>query len=84
MATAAIQISEELKELARQRALAAGYANVDEYVRALIVADTTPPISAELEAHLLRALESPAREITPADWDRKRNALSALAKKASQ
>ena len=33
------------------------------------------PVSEELEAELLRALRTPARETTPADWDAKRRRL---------
>jgi len=33
------------------------------------------PVSEELEAELLRALRTPAREMTPSDWDEKRRRL---------
>jgi hypothetical protein len=33
------------------------------------------PVSEELEAELLCGLRSPAREMTPSDWDEKRRRL---------
>ena len=75
MSTATIQLPTEIERLAVARAAAAGHANVSEYVRALILADAAEPISSALESHLLAALETPARTMTPADWNEKRRAL---------
>lgn len=75
MPSATIQISDALTELALARAAASGHASLDEYVQALILADVELPITPELEAHLLSALETPAREITAIEWERKRREL---------
>ena len=45
-------------------------------MQSLILADAAEPIDSALEAHLLRALEEPAVEMTAADWDAKRQRLS--------
>lgn len=37
----------------------------------------TQPISSELEAHLLAALETASREMTATDWEEKRRLLAA-------
>ena len=41
----------------------------------LLAADLEVPVSDEIEAELLTALKTPAREMKPADWDRKRREL---------
>jgi len=71
-----IQIAPEVRRLADARA-AAGYPTVAEYVRALILADAGEPITPELESHLLSALKTPAKSVTPAYWDEKRAKLAA-------
>ena len=70
-----IEISDELREKVHQRAVELGYSKVEEYVEWLIRGDTEVPVSQELEAELLKALESPARELTPAMWAQKRQRL---------
>ncbi len=60
------------KEYLRQQAVAAGCSTPSEYVRRLIHADQKARAREELEAKLLEALESPAREMTPAAWARLR------------
>ena len=75
MSKVAIQIPDDIKRLADAQAAAAGYANVEDYVGALITADGNP-ISAELESHLVAALQTPAREMADADWMEKRRALA--------
>jgi hypothetical protein len=69
-------LSEHVKNIANARAAAAGYANVFQYIDALILADAGEPISPALEAHLLAALKSPPIEVTPEYWDDKRKNLS--------
>ncbi|HWE93330.1 MAG TPA: hypothetical protein VG269_05090 [Tepidisphaeraceae bacterium] len=76
MPTATITVPDDIKRLADTRAAAAGYSTVGEYVEALILADAGQPIPPELEAHLLNALQSPAKEVTPGYWDEKRSKLS--------
>ena len=75
MATSTITIPEHIKRLADSGAASHGFAGADEYVQSLIPADAAEPIDAELEAHLLRALEKPGVECTAADWDAKRQKL---------
>ena len=75
MSNVAIKIPDDIKKLADAQAAAAGYTNVEDYVGALIVADANP-VSADLESHLVAALQSPSREMSAADWDEKRRALA--------
>lgn len=77
MTTATIQLPEEIKQLALARAAASGHASLDEYLQSLIMADAAHPISPELEAHLLAALETPCREIATSDWEEKRRLVAA-------
>jgi hypothetical protein len=70
-----IVISNEIKRLADARAVAAGYATVDEYVGALIRADADQAISPEVESHLLTAIGTPARQADITYWDEKRGQL---------
>lgn len=58
MATLSLTLSERLKNTAAARAAAAGFASVDEYIVSLIEADELPPIAGELEAELLKGLDS--------------------------
>jgi hypothetical protein len=76
MPTATIQLPEDIIRLAAARAAAAGHQSLDEYIRALVLADAEAAISPKLEAHLLAALDTPSREMTAADWDENRWALS--------
>lgn len=76
MTTATIRLPEEIKQLALARAAASGHPTLDDYLQALIVADAAGPISPELEAHLLAALETPSREMTATDWEEKRRLLA--------
>jgi hypothetical protein len=66
MARLQLNLSDDLKAVAEKRAAAAGYESVEAYIASLIEADQTAPISDELEAELLKGLDSgPAEEITP-------------------
>ena len=76
MSATTILLPDEVKRIAEDRAAAAGYADTSSYVQALILADAAEPVDAALEAHLLRAMDTPARPMTPADWDEKRKALN--------
>ncbi|HEY2587713.1 MAG TPA: hypothetical protein VGI81_18345 [Tepidisphaeraceae bacterium] len=84
MATATIQPPDDVIRLATARAAAAGHRSVDEYIRALVLADAEAGISPEVEAHLLAAVDTPSREMTAADWDEKRRTLSAKLQQESR
>jgi hypothetical protein len=61
-----LQLPQHLKRIAEQRAAAAGYESIDSYIASLIDADCVAPISEEMEAQLIKGLESgPAVDITP-------------------
>lgn len=81
MATLTIELPDDLRRTIDTRAAEGGYARVEDYLRDFILVNTASasgaePISAELEARLLRALDTPLREMTDADWDEKRRALT--------
>ena len=66
MASLQLNLPDRLKVAAERRAASAGYGSVDEYIASLIEADHVAPISDELEAEIIKGLESgPAVEITP-------------------
>ena len=77
MATLSVNVSEEVRELARARAAEQGYATVDAYLAKLIEADAAVPVSDELEAAIVAGLASPSRDMTPADWDQMRSQFRA-------
>jgi hypothetical protein len=58
MATLTVNLADELKAHAISKAVAAGYASVDEYIASLIEGDELPQIDAELESKLLAGLDS--------------------------
>ena len=81
MARLSIELPEDLKAKAEERAAESGYGSVEDYLAALIRADAngagadyTAPASLtfqtqdQLEAMLLEGLASPASEMTAADW----------------
>jgi plasmid stability protein len=81
MATLTIELPDDLRRRIDVRAAEGGYARVEDYLRDFILVNTetdsgAEPISPELEARLLRALDTPLREMTGADWDEKRRALA--------
>jgi len=66
MVTLQLNLPDRLKAAAEERAAAAGYASVDDYIASLIEADEMAPISDELEAELLKGLDSGVPvDITP-------------------
>ena len=66
MTTLTVKIDESLKARAEAQAVEAGCANVDEYVTQLIRANAPEPMDRELEAEILRGLDSgPAVPLTP-------------------
>ena len=81
MATATIQLPEDIKRIADDRAVESGFADASEYVRALILADTEQPITPEMEEHLMNALKTPAIEVTPQLLAEKHRKLTELHRK---
>ena len=75
MPTLQVTLTDDERRDAETRARELGFPNVETYARSLIAADVELPVSAELEAELLKGMKSPAREMTPADWDEKRRRL---------
>ena len=58
MAIVMIQLPDEIKRIVEDRAAESGYADLSEYVRALILADVDQPITLKLEAQLVRARQT--------------------------
>jgi hypothetical protein len=75
MATRHLTLPEDIAAIAQSQALQAGYPDVQSYVADLIRADEAIPLSEELEKELMEGFNSPSRQLTPADWDRKRSEL---------
>jgi len=75
MPTLQVTLTDDERREAETRARELGFPNVEAYARSLIAADVELPVSAELEAELLQAMNTPAREMTPAEWDDKRRQL---------
>jgi hypothetical protein len=75
MSSVNLNLPEQQFREAKARAAELGYPSVEAYITSLVAADVEMPISEELEAELLQALKTPAREFTPADWDEKRRRL---------
>jgi hypothetical protein len=66
MARLHVGLPERLKAAAEKRAAAEGYESVDDYIASLIEADEMASITDDIEAELLKGLDSgPAVEITP-------------------
>ena len=84
---ATLTISDKVAALAEARAAEEGYANVEAFLEALLLAETEYAGSApehltirsreQLAALVREGLSSPAREMTPADFDRVRSELAA-------
>ena len=80
-----IWLPENVKAVAEARAARAGHGSVDAYVESLILADAAEDFSGpshldiRSHGHLVELLRegasSPAREMTPADWDELRRKL---------
>jgi antitoxin ParD1/3/4 len=78
-----ISIPETLRDYVDERIAEGGYANVSDYVRALIRDDRIKQAKARLEAQLLEGLASgPPEEATDAYWSRlEAEARSRIAKR---
>ena len=75
MAETTLNLSDEDRRRAMARAAELGYSTVEDYLLSLIHADTELPVSQELEDELLKSLQSPGREFSPAVWEEKRRRL---------
>jgi hypothetical protein len=58
MATLTLNLAEDVKLRAQTQASEAGFSSVDEYIASLIQGDDAMAIDAEVEAELLRGLDS--------------------------
>ena len=74
MTTVTISLPQDVKELAEAEAARAGH-SLDEYVARLILSQADQPLDPTTEAALLQALDSPAREVLPAEWQARRDRL---------
>ena len=69
MATMNISLPESLREYVESRVNEGGYSTASEYFRELVRSDQKREAQQRLEALLLEGLESPAHDLTIADWD---------------
>ena len=82
MTTMNVSIPEALREYVDERVVEGGFANVSDYVRALICDDRARRAKALLESKLLEGLASgPAEEATEAYWKRLEAEVRARASK---
>ena len=70
-----ISLSADTKVLAKARAAERGCRTIDQYIQTLIREDGPVPVSAELEAHLMKSLKGGTRRATPGFWAEKRRKL---------
>ena len=75
MTTVTISLPQDVKELAEAEAARSGH-SLDEYFARLILSQADQPIDAQAEAALLKGLDSPAREFSPADWQARKQRLA--------
>ncbi|HEV3165607.1 MAG TPA: type II toxin-antitoxin system ParD family antitoxin [Isosphaeraceae bacterium] len=68
MTTVNISLPDEMKAFIEAQVAQEGYASASEYLRALIREAQKRRAKQELEAKLLDGLQSPATEMTAADW----------------
>jgi len=68
MTTMNISLPDEMKAFIEAQVAKEGYASVSEYLRAVIRDVQKRQAKQELEAKLLEGLQSPASEMTEADW----------------
>jgi antitoxin ParD1/3/4 len=69
MATMNISLPDSLRDFVESRVNEGGYSTASEYFRDLVRSDQKRESQQRLEALLLEGLESPAHELTSADWD---------------
>lgn len=77
MATMNISLPDSLREYVEAQVCAGGYSTASEYFRELVRDDHKRKARERLEELLLEGLDSPAREMTPADWDEIRREVRA-------
>lgn len=77
MTTMNISLPEEMKAFIEAQMGQEGYASASEYLRALIREAQKRQARQALDAKLLEGLQSPAREMDEADWDRLRERIYA-------
>jgi antitoxin ParD1/3/4 len=65
------------KDYVKEQATASGCSTPSEYIRRLIHADQKAREQADLERKILEGLDSPARQMTTADWKDLRATLKA-------
>jgi hypothetical protein len=70
-----LNLSDDEQKKAKLRASELGFSSLESYLHSLISADVDAPLSDELEAELLKALDKPGREMSPGDWQEKRRRL---------
>ena len=70
-----ILLPNDLNKKAKAQAVRAGHPSIEDYVRELIREDVEREIGPDLEAALLKGLDSPAEEMTDAHWAQMRNDL---------
>lgn len=68
MTTIQISLSDEVKAFLDAEAAAKGYSSGGDYVVALLRALQKRQVWDQIEPLVLEGLASPAREMTPADW----------------
>jgi antitoxin ParD1/3/4 len=68
MTTMNISVPDAMKAFVEAQMAEEGYASASEYVRALIREAQSRRAKQDLEAKLLEGIQSPATEMTDADW----------------
>jgi antitoxin ParD1/3/4 len=68
MATMSISLSDDMRAFVEAQVARRGYASANEYFRALVRDAQRREAKLALEAKLMEGLESPASELTDADW----------------
>ncbi|BAC88297.1 type II toxin-antitoxin system ParD family antitoxin [Gloeobacter violaceus] len=80
-----ISLPEPLKQFVDGQIAQGRYSSASEYVRELIRADEKRKAEEQLEAKLLEGLNSPASELTAADWSSiRKEALARLEARKKQ
>ena len=75
MVTINVPLPDDLSKRAEAQALKSGHNSIVDFVRSLIRDDVEREIDPELEAALLKGLDSPADEMTDAHWGQLRSDL---------
>ena len=76
METMNVALPDSLKEFVHKRVADGGYSTVSEYIRELIRTDQKALARAQLEAELMKGIQSgPSTDMTPDDWEQLRTKL---------